>query len=223
MLMKNEIFSRVFRFRAAVIGAALFLSLWLGACNLPLTVELETTPTATAIPLPSPVFLPTDTPIPVYTPTTPPIFITPSMPSATITPFFVFTPTPTLEDWSSCPGIVITVTDTADGDFLHVLRCADGLEYDLGPLTKGAYAVGPNDKFLVYCGNNGIVYAAKIGDRTLRRLADIRHEGVFSFFAKNVPPIFKLSFISENPYKLEVLEYNFSQSIVIVLPYYITD
>jgi len=61
------------------------------------------------------------------------------MPSATPTLFMAATVTAT-QQWLSCPGIVVTVTDTDAGDVLHILRCEDGLEYDLGPLAKGVYA-----------------------------------------------------------------------------------
>src|SRR5688572_14955529 len=87
-------------------------------------------------------------------------------PVATSTSFFPPTATQTKIPWTSCPGIVITVEDTPEGDFLQVLRCEDGLEYEIGPLTKGVYAVSPNDQYLVYCDLNGMVYAARIGSRS---------------------------------------------------------
>jgi hypothetical protein len=144
------------------------------------------------------------------------------MPSPTPTLFFAPTATPTPQ-WLACPGIVITVTDTKKGDMLHILRCEDGLEYDLGPLAKGVYAVGPNDKFLVYVTIDGFVYAAKIGNQLMNNLYDLRYEHIFTVFNKKVSPDFKISFAGEEPlYKLVLLERNYYQKRVYELPSWIT-
>jgi len=128
------------------------------------------------------------------------------------------TATPT-QQWSACPGIVVTLTDTDAGDMLHILRCEDGLEYDLGPLAKGVYAVGPNDKFLVYVTIDGFVHASKIGDPYLYRLYDLAREHIFTVFNKSVAPDFKISFVGETPYfKLILLEKNYDQKRVYELP-----
>jgi hypothetical protein len=149
------------------------------------------------------------------------------MPSATFTP----SPTPTLffaptatttSQWLACPGIVVTVSDTKKGDMLHILRCEDGFEYDLGPLAQGVYAVGPNDKFLVYVTISGFVYASKIGDPYLYILYDLGREHIFTVFNKKVSPDFKISFVEAPTYKLVLLEKNYDQKRVYDLPTWIT-
>lgn len=189
----------------------------LNACNLdaskpPVVIssEMPVIPAETVKPVSSPVPTLTSTPIPAIAPT------------FTLTLFFnpTFTPTP---QWSVCPGIVITLTDTKKGDMLHVLRCDDGFEYDLGPLAKGVYAVGPNDKFLVYVTIDGIIYAAGIGNTRLYNLYNLRNEHIFTVFNKKVAPDFKISFAGEEPlYKLILLERNYHQQRDYELPSFIT-
>jgi hypothetical protein len=149
------------------------------------------------------------------------VTITPtSGPSPTPTFFHTIpTATATLIPWTQCPGIVVTVNDTAQGDMLHVLRCEDGFEYDIGPLSKGAFAVSPDDKYLVYAGVNGILYAAKIGDPALYTIMNLRKEGPFVAFPKKVVPKFELHFIGEAPpFVLEVYEAKYSQNFPVRMP-----
>jgi hypothetical protein len=106
---------------------------------------------------------------------------------------------------------------------LHVLRCDDGLEYDLGPLAEGVYAVGPNDKFFVYITLSGFIYAARIGDPLLNNLYNLGREHIFTVFNKRVAPDFKISFTGEYPvYKLVLVEKNYNQKRVYDLPSTIT-
>jgi len=137
------------------------------------------------------------------------------------TPTFYFTiPTATVTviPWTQCPGIVVSTRDTEQGDFLHVLRCEDGYEYEIGPLTKGAYAASPDDKYLVYASINGLLYAAKIGDPVLYTVVNLKKEGPFVTFGKKVPPIFQLKFNGEGPYVLEVYESRYGQNFPVNMP-----
>ena len=200
------------------IAMAMFL---LNACNLgvskpesnlpsTLSSEMPVIPENTVVPVSSPATTPTATPFPAI------------VPSATVTLFYnpTFTSTP---QWSACPGIVITLTDTDKGDMLHILRCEDGLEYDLGPLAKGVYAVGPNDKFLVYVTLNGFIYATRIGELYLNTLFNLGREHEFTVFNKRVTPDFRISFSGEGPiYRLVLLEKNYDQKRVYDLPIGIT-
>lgn len=147
--------------------------------------------------------------------------ITPTAgPSPTPTFFHTIpTATATLIPWTQCPGIVVSVNDTEQGDILHVLRCEDGFEYDIGPLTKGAFAVSPDNKYLVYAGVNGILYAAKIGDTGLYTIMNLRKEGPFVAFPKKVIPKFQLHFIGETPpFVLEVYEAQYLQNFPVNMP-----
>jgi hypothetical protein len=167
---------------------------------LSVTAFYESLPTQTATPLPS---------------------ATP-MPSSTPTLFFAPTATST-QQWMACPGIVVTVTDTKKGDKLHILRCEDGFEYDLGPLAKGVYAVGPNDRFLVYVTIDGFIYASKIGEPYMYNLFDLAHEHIYTVFNKKVTPDFRISFAGEWPFiNLVLLERNYDQKRVYQLPSWIT-
>jgi hypothetical protein len=203
-----------------------FLSLYLVAiaasllqsCNLSVAVadeDLSLTPPTVA----------SNTAMPVASPTSAPTFTS----TPTITPFptfisaIVLTTTPT-QQWQSCPGIVVTRTDTAKGDMLHILRCEDGLEYDLGPLANGVYAVGPNDKFLVYVTIDGIVYISRIGEIYLNPLYDLAYEKIFTVFNKGVTPDFQVSFSGGTPaYRLILLEKNYDQKRMYDLPPRITN
>ena len=201
------------------IAAAMFL---LNACNLgvsksepnllPTLSYIETSVKLTVTAMSESLPTPTLTPTPSFTLT----------PSPTTTLFFAPTATST-QQWIACPGIVVTVTDTDNGDMLHVLRCDDGFEYDLGPLAKGVYAVGPNNKFLVYVTVDGFIYASRIGDSYMYNLYDLGHEHIFTVFNKRVAPDFKISFAGEAPnYKLVLLERNYDQKRPYDLPARIT-
>jgi len=150
------------------------------------------------------------------------VTITPTpVPSPTNTPIFPPTATATRIPWSACPGIVIHVTDTRKGDLLHVLRCEDGLEYDLGPLPKGVFAVSPDDRYLVYAGQDGVIYAAPIGSTALTVIRRTGRE--FYTFGQDMAPIYKLSFSGESPYVLEVYEARFGQNLPIRMPGWLTN
>jgi hypothetical protein len=199
-----------------VIAMSLFQACNIGVTepvsNLSVIHSIETSAmlTVSAMPITSPTLALTSTPSITHTP------------SPTTTLFFASTATPT-QQWLACPGIVITQTNTRKGDKFHILRCEDGLEYDLGPLAKGVYAVGPEDKFLVYITVDGIVYAAKIGDLTLNKLYDLGREHIFTVFNKRVAPDFKISFTGEPPaYKLILVERNYNQKRIYDLPSRIT-
>ena len=161
----------------------------------------------------SPTLRPTLTSTSTITPTFTPI--------PTSTYYFPPTATATKIPWTSCPGIVITVTDTKDGDILHVLRCADGLEYDIGPLTKGVYAVSPDDKYLVYCGLNGVLYAARIGTPNLTVIKKVNK--LFYTFGRDMDPIFELTFNSDNPGVLEIYEKRYGQNLPIGMPGWLSE
>ncbi len=154
-----------------------------------------------------------------------------STPTSTITPTFLPTPTSTYYfpptatatkiPWTSCPGIVVTMTDTKEGDIVHILRCEDGLEYDLGPLPKGVFAVSPDDKYIVYAGQDGVIYAARIGSTALTVIRKTERE--FYTFGQDMDPIFKLSFAGDSPYVLEIYETRYEQNLPIRMPGWLSE
>jgi hypothetical protein len=196
-------------FAVAIIGVILFFGgKFIYSLGQTASLEIsgvDLTPHASA----SPVLQFTSTITPTFTPA----------PTST----FLFPPTPTSTKipWTSCPGIVVTMEDTSDGDFLHVLRCEDGLEYKVGPLSKGVYAVSPNDQYLVYADINGILYAARIGSPALTIIRKTQHE--FFVFSKKVDPIFEFTFSGEPPYVLELYEKRYEQNMPIDMPGWLSE
>jgi hypothetical protein len=178
------------------------------ACHLRISLTDDSLPT----PSPSPVLAaPSNTAVPVPSST---LTITPAPtipPTPTWTLFSNITVTPT-QQWSACPGIVVTQKDTDAGDIIHILRCDDSLEYDLGPLAKGVYAVGPNNKFFIYVTRTGIVYGSRIGNPYLYPLFNLKDEQIFTALNRGVEPDFHISFSDGNPtYRLVLSEWNYGQ------------
>lgn len=210
-----------------LVFALSICALLLGACSLP----------ASASPTPDPLYIesivqtriaaiPTNTQPPTVTPTliaaTPTVTPLTFLATPTLTLFYqpTVTSTPSLTE---CP-LIITVKDTKAGDMLHILRCEDKLEYDLPPLAKGIYAVGPNLKFIVYVTNNGFVYASKIGNPYIALVANLVRERSFTAINKRVPPKFAISFFGEEPhYKLVLSEKKYGQKFTYFLPINITE
>jgi hypothetical protein len=195
-----------------VVAAALLLQ----ACNLAVSTEGGVSPAV----LSQTPAIPTNTatPPPTSTEFAVPTFTPSPMPSPTLTLFYDPTITPTRQ-WSACPGIVVTQTDTDKGELLRILRCDDGLEYDLGPLAKGMYAVGPNDKFLIYITLSGVVYGSRIGERSMLTLVNLKREHIFTVFNIGTEPDFVISFSDGDPvYKLVLTEKSYNQKRAYDLP-----
>ena len=138
-------------------------------------------------------------------------------PTATIPLVIISTFTPT-----SIPSTVtVEVESTAKGDYLNISRSTDNLKYRLGPIAKGAYAIGPNDNFLIYCTNDGHVYAAKLGAKYLTLIGDVK---TFTAIQRNVPPDLKLViFINNDRYKVDIREGRYNQNEILVIPTKFTD
>jgi hypothetical protein len=126
------------------------------------------------------------------------------------------TPSPSVEV-TSTDNISITVKDTSKGDFLQVQF--DGNEYEIGPLEKGTYIIGPNKKFIIYCTNSGSVYAARIGNSNLVRIGDIKD---FSIIQRSEAPKLEFEFLGDHPYSVVIYEQILKQSKILEIPRYIT-
>ena len=203
--------------------------LLLGACNLPTGTPPTPTLSVDTMVQTQVAAIPTNTQPPAPAPTVAPILATPTLTlfydptitsilaTPTLTLFYdpTITSTPSLME---CP-IIVTVTDTKAGDMLHIRRCEDNLEYDLGPFAKGMYAVGPNQKFIVYVTNNGFIYAAKIGSTYLTLVKNLTKEKKYTAVNKGVPPKFSISFMGEEPYyKIVLSEKRFGQKYLYDVP-----
>ena len=118
-----------------------------------------------------------------------------------------------------CSTLTITVLDTPKGDYYQI--CDEGIEYyEVGPLEKGDYAIGPNNKFFVYSSNSGQVYAARVGSKTLKLIGDI---STFSMIIQDKAPEFEFEFFGDHPYSVQIYEKTFQEfSDVLSIPRYIT-
>jgi len=114
-------------------------------------------------------------------------------------------------------GVSITINDTPKGEFLQIT--AMGNAYEIGPLEKGAYAIGPNSKFLVYCTNSGIVYAARIGDTNLTKIGSVKD---LSAIVQGEAPQVDFQFFGDNPYTVQIHDSLFNQNETLSIPSYIT-
>ena len=186
------------RFAFGIVIFGVFL---IGACSATEAQDIKV--------LEIPTLIPSMTPVPptaaqyVVTITIPAIFITPPSP----------TPTPAV--------VVITIEDTTKGDYLNITRTTDNLAYRLGPVAKGVYTVSPDNNFLVYCTNDGQVYASKIGWPYINPIGSVKY---FSAIQKNTAPKFELKiFFNNGSYKVNVEEHRFGQNEIFVIPGNITN
>jgi hypothetical protein len=170
---------------------------------------------------PEPTAAATETPaVPTDTPTTVPTLDEPQVVATltfTLVPFFTLTPAATQTSQGCGSGVSISVDDTASGDFLRV--CADGEEYDVGPLPKGVYAIGPNQKFFVYVTSAGDVYAVRIGDTRLTPIGDVSD---FTTIRERRVPQFELEFFGDHPYTVQIHELDANQDKTLSIPRFIT-
>ncbi len=186
------------------------LGLVITSCTFPSAAATRTVviETSTAIQLATPTQTATATPIQSLTPQ-------PTVPTFSFVVVGTFTPTPIPT------SVTVTVDNTSKGDYLNIFRSTDNLKYRVGPLAHGAYAIGLNDNFLVYCTNTGDVYAAKFGDEYLTLIGKLKK---FSAFHRDVPPSFQLEiFINNDNYKVNVHENRFGESEVFLIPRHLTE
>jgi hypothetical protein len=141
--------------------------------------------------------------------------------NATLTPEVTTTYTLTPSATSSPSPVTITIEDTLEGNYLVVKRATDNLEYKLGPIADGVYAIGPNSNFFVYCTDDGKVYAAKIGAKYLSPIGDVRY---FTAIRRGTKPSFAVDiFFNTNFYRANVQEKLFNQNEIILIPRNITE
>jgi hypothetical protein len=120
-------------------------------------------------------------------------------------------PTETSSDCSN--SVVLTAKDTSKGEYLEV--CSNDQSYEIGPLAKGAFAVGPNNKFFIYCANNGLVYGVRVGDTKLQLIGDVKD---FSAILRDDIPIFQIEFTGSDPYKVTIREIGYKQNKTFSVP-----
>lgn len=137
----------------------------------------------------------------------------------------VVSPTPQTEipnatsavQFNCTTGLEITVDGTAKGSILKI--CAHDEQYQLGPIAKGVYTVGPNGQFFVYCTDSGYVYAARAGDKKLTSIGDVKS---FYILKQGDDPDLTLEIVGDQPYSVVVHENKGSQNETLPIPPYIT-
>ena len=111
------------------------------------------------------------------------------------------------------PDVALSIKYTPKGGMLMIHTKTQN--YELGPLAKGSFAIGPNRKFFVYGTNNGIVYAARFGQPTLTTIGNVKN---FIILRKGgeIRPSFL--FFGDNPYTLRVTDMVTGQEQTFPLP-----
>ncbi len=133
------------------------------------------------------------------------------------TPVDTSTSTPAITQTTNA-DVSITINDTKKGDFLKILY--EGQEYEIGPLEKGAYAIGPNNKFFVYCTNSGSCFAAKFGSANLTPIGSVSKD--FSIIVRRENPQYEFSFLGDGPYSVQIFELILKQDKIIDIPSHLT-
>jgi hypothetical protein len=89
-------------------------------------------------------------------------------------------------------SVIIQQAYLPDGMYLTISGPTLPTTYRLGPLARGAYALGPNGLFMAYVTNDGQVFALRLSNGYFARVADLRR--ILSSSLKNVDPYYRLSF-----------------------------
>ena len=127
------------------------------------------------------------------------------------------TPIPTSATATVHQSVEVTTENTNKGTILTVTGGLENYDYRLGPLAKGVYAIGPNQKFLVYLTNNGIIYVHRFGNFGFQEVENANRE--FMALNKHVEPRFKLSFHDTGyVFILFIHEGRFGEDRQVILP-----
>jgi Tol biopolymer transport system component len=115
------------------------------------------------------------------------------------------------------PDPYLAVMDTFEGDMLQVRSKGSVLE--LGPLEKGNFAIGPTNRFFVYCTNSGTVYAGRFGQEGLDAIGDIRK---FTTIRRDGVPKLTFLFLGDNPYQVQITDVLTGENQSLPIPRYLT-
>lgn len=143
----------------------------------------------------------------------------PEKPTETLQAFTVLqaTPIPTSATAVAHQLVEITAVDTTKGTILTVTGGLEDYDYQLGPLAKGVYAMGPNRKFLVYLTDSGIIYVHRFGNFGFQEVENANRE--FMALNKHVEPRFELSFHDTGyVFVLFIHEGRFDEDRQVILP-----
>ena len=178
-------------------------------------------PGPSPLPAPSvPAALQIQTESPTVTPTIAMITKVSVLPTSTATLFATSTVPVKVNFLPPSRNFTITENRTQQGLFLNILG-VNNQSYQLGPLEHGGYAVGPNDRYLVYVTDSGQVLAIRFGDPIFKRVKNLAK--TFGAALKGTQPIYNFAFY-DSGFAITVIitEIIFSQTIPVVLPRSVT-
>jgi hypothetical protein len=165
-------------------------------------------------------YLPSATLSPSFTPTK----IIPSLTAVTAYPPSLTPITPTLGPrsiWPPSTNFNIDERLTNQGMFLTIKSNLSGEIYQLGPLARGDYAIGPSDRYLVYITFSGQLMAIRLGQDTFTSVKNMAR--LYTAIAKKIVPSFSFSFY-DNGFSVTVIvtENHYGQDIPVILPRSVT-
>ncbi len=124
---------------------------------------------------------------------------------------------PPAQQVTCADGMVIDYTETSKGVVLEI--CAFNESYEIPGLAKGAFAVGPNNQFFVYCTNGGDVFAVRAGDTQMQLIGSVKD---FYMIRRGEVPEFAFSFEGNHPYKVTVRETESNETQVFPIPRFVS-
>lgn len=165
-------------------------------------------------------YFPSVTLTPAFTPT----IIIPSQTAVTAYPPSLTPITPTLGPrsiWPPSTNFNIDERLTNQGMFLTIENNLSGEIYELGPLARGDYAIGPSDRYLVYITFSGQLMAIRLGQDTFTSVKNMAR--LYTAIAKKIVPSFSFSFY-DNGFSVTVIvtENHYGQDIPVILPRSVT-
>ena len=148
------------------------------------------------------------------------------------TPIILSVATPTVEPAPTrtvAPGKLPTATQLTSKQFqvqelpsgkgLYLAISGPGLPagFRVGPVAKGAHAVGPNGRFLIYVSDSGGVFILHFGSPQFVQIANFKRKLISA--QMRVEPQFEISFAqAEFALYLIIREQRFAQYFQLVLP-----
>ncbi len=116
-----------------------------------------------------------------------------------------------------CLDTMVLFLHQRKGYYIQV--CSGSQHYQLGPLETGVYLMGPGGKFFLYASNSGYIYVARLGDRRLTQIGNIRN---FIIIRAHNNPRYQFRFLGDGPDAVEVTELNYHEDAVFTIPRRIT-
>ena len=135
--------------------------------------------------------------------------------------FAVWRPSQALNEVPTAPAFcidsMVLFVHLTKGYYFQV--CSGSQHYSLGPLETGVYSMGPGGNWFLYASNSGYIYVARVGDRRLTQIGNIRN---FIIIRKRGDPLYQFRFLGEGPDSVKVTELSFHEDVTFIIPRRIT-